>query len=220
MTSTVPLSHSICNQTFLLLPQKAIFWKERQALILADVHLGKVGHFRKAGIAIPRSMEQEDLAMLSDLIQHYKPRSVIFLGDLFHSDMNNDWDWFVMWRELYKEVEMVLVRGNHDILHDSFYSKLGFALHDSLELGPFLLLHRPLTEKELSAQSQYVLCGHIHPGVKLKGKGRQSVTLPCFHFGPKQAIIPAFGVFTGKVGVRCEEDDTVFAVLKHKVMAV
>ena len=76
----------------LLLPEKAIFWAEEQMLIIADVHLGKVGHFRKAGIAIPKRMEQDDLAMVSDLIQEYEPVSIIFLGDLFHSEMNNDWD--------------------------------------------------------------------------------------------------------------------------------
>src|SRR5690606_42158970 len=60
--------------------------------------LGKVGHFRKAGIGIPKEMEQQDLALISDLIHEYKPLKIIFLGDLFHSDMNNDWDWLVMWR--------------------------------------------------------------------------------------------------------------------------
>src|SRR6476661_1199071 len=90
------------QQNFLLLPQKAMFWKEENMLIVADVHLGKVGHFRKAGIAIPRSMEQEDLAQLTDIAEVLKPESILFLGDLFHSDMNNDWDWMVLWRDLFK----------------------------------------------------------------------------------------------------------------------
>lgn len=40
-------------------------------------------------------MEQDDLAMVSDLIQEYEPVSIVFLKDLFHSEMNNDWEgWF------------------------------------------------------------------------------------------------------------------------------
>ena len=62
------ISFNLLNQDLLLLPQKAIYWQQEKALIAADVHLGKVGHFRKAGIAVPRDMEQNDLAILSDLI--------------------------------------------------------------------------------------------------------------------------------------------------------
>lgn len=81
------------NQNLILHPKKAIFWEEERALIISDLHIGKVGHFRKAGIAIPKLMEQEELALLSDLIHEFKPSKLIFLGDLFHSDMNNDWNW-------------------------------------------------------------------------------------------------------------------------------
>ena len=212
--------HILLKQTLRLLPQKAIFWDEEQALIVADVHLGKVGHFRKAGIAIPKSMEQEDLAALSDIIHETKPKSIIFLGDLFHSDMNNDWDWFVLWRNLFKGIRMILIRGNHDIIHDDFYTKLDFELHDQLYIGPFLLVHEPLKVAKLALEQRYVLSGHIHPGVSLKGKGKQAVTLPCFYFGDKQGILPAFGRFTGKVCIMHERTDFVFGVLQNKVIAL
>ncbi|MDB5121158.1 MAG: metallophosphoesterase [Sphingobacteriales bacterium] len=200
------------------MPQKAIFWEEEQALIVADVHLGKVGHFRKAGIAIPKSMEQEDLAALSDIIHDTKPRSIIFLGDLFHSDMNNDWDWFVLWRNLFKGIRMILIRGNHDIIHDDFYIKLNFELYQELFIEPFLLVHEPLKIIKLTLENRYVLSGHIHPGVSLRGKGKQVETLPCFYFGDKQGILPAFGRFTGKVCIMHEKTDFIFGVLQNKVI--
>lgn len=214
---SVGLEYSCLGESLLLLPEKAIMWQETATLIVADVHLGKVGHFRKAGIAIPKGMEQEDLAALSDLIREYTPSRIIFLGDLFHSDMNNDWDWFVLWRDLFKDIDMILVRGNHDILHDKFYTELKFRLFDTLTEGPFLFSHEPLTNEELPAD-QYAISGHIHPGVKLRGKGRQSVTLPCFHFGKRQAILPSFGKFTGRFCIRGIEGDQIFGVLKHKVV--
>ena len=213
-----PLSFKFLDQTLLLLPEKAIYWQEEKTLIIADIHLGKVGHFRKAGIGIPKQMEQDDLALISDLIDEYKPAKIIFLGDLFHSDMNNDWDWLVMWRSLFKKIDMVLVVGNHDILNQKFYTDLNFDLYDTLNIGPFLFSHEPIKRKGLTDDDVYVVCGHIHPGVTLKGGGRQMLTLPCFHFGAKQAIIPAFGKFTGKVCVRNVRGDKVFAVLKNKVI--
>lgn len=217
MTS-IPLPFKFLDQTLLLLPEKAIFWAEEQMLIIADVHLGKVGHFRKAGIAIPKRMEQDDLAMVSDLIQEYEPLSIVFLGDLFHSEMNNDWDWLVLWRSLHKTIRLVLVRGNHDILNDSFYTDLEFDLHDTLNHGPFLFSHEPLKANALQEQDHYVVSGHIHPGVTLQGGGRQLLTLPCFHFGHRQALLPAFGKFTGKVCVKHAKSDHIFAVLKNKVI--
>lgn len=208
------------QETFILLPQKALFWENRLTLIVADVHLGKVGHFRKAGIAIPRELEQEDLALLSDLIAEHKPSRVIFLGDFFHSDMNNDWDWVVMWRDLFRDVTMVLVRGNHDIIHDRYYRALGFELVEALTEGPFLFTHEPLSAEKLKVAGKYVVSGHIHPGVKLRGKGRQSAVLPCYSFGERQALLPSFGKFTGKFCIRHEESDKVFGVLRNKVLAL
>jgi len=98
MSPAASFAFHLLDHDLLLLPQKAIYWQQEKALIVADVHLGKVGHFRKAGIAVPRDMEQNDLAVLSDLVDEYKPKTIIFLGDLFHSDKNADWDWFVLWR--------------------------------------------------------------------------------------------------------------------------
>ncbi len=208
------------QETFLLLPQKALFWTNTATLIVADVHLGKVGHFRKAGIAIPRALEQEDLALLSDLIAEHRPARIIFLGDFFHSDMNNDWDWIVMWRDLFRDVDMVLVRGNHDIIHDRYYERLGFTLAETLSEGPFLFTHEPPDPRELDSAAGYVISGHIHPGVKLRGKGRQSAVLPCYSFGDRQALLPSFGKFTGRFCIRHQEADRVFGIVRDKVLAL
>jgi DNA ligase-associated metallophosphoesterase len=220
MTMSVGTPFKLLNQDLLLLPQRAVYWQQQNALIAADVHLGKVGHFRKAGIAVPRDMEQNDLAVLSDLIHEYRPQKLLFLGDLFHSDMNADWEWFALWRQQFPKLDIGLIRGNHDIVHDDHYHQLNINLYDELLVGPFLMLHHPLPEAELQQLDSYVFCGHIHPGVNLKGKGRQSLTLPCFAFGSKQAIFPSFGKFTGRVAIRSRETDKIFAVLKDKVIAI
>jgi len=44
------------------------------------------------------------------------------------------------------------------------------------------------------------------------------LTLPCFHFGSRQAILPAFGKFTGKVRMKNAKDDRIFAVLQDKIV--
>jgi DNA ligase-associated metallophosphoesterase len=216
---SVPYDFYFLNQNLLLLPEKAIYWLQEETLIVTDIHLGKVGHFRKAGIAIPKNLEQDDLAQLSDLIHRYNPKSILFLGDLFHSDLNNDWDWLVLWRSLFSHIQMTLVLGNHDILNRKFYTDLNFNLCHFLDAGPFRFSHEPLKKSELGQVSNYIVCGHIHPGVLLQGAGRQTLSLPCFHFGKQQAILPAFGKFTGKVKMKNLKGDRVFAILKDKIVA-
>ncbi|MGY3214044.1 ligase-associated DNA damage response endonuclease PdeM [Mucilaginibacter sp. HD30] len=220
MTISAGAPYKLFDQDLLLLPQKAIYWQQQKALMVADVHLGKTGHFRKAGIAVPRDLEQNDLAVLSDLVAEFKPERIIFLGDLFHSDINADWEWFAMWRQQFPKVIIDLVRGNHDIIADKYYDQLNIALHKQMIIGPFLMLHHPLTEDDLQLVTQYAFCGHIHPGIHLTGKGRQSITLPCFAIGSRQAILPSFGKFTGRVAVRSSKTDKIFAVLKDKVVGV
>ena len=207
------------QQTLLLLPQKAIYWKDQKALIIADVHLGKTAHFRKAGIAIPAELAQKDLQVLSDLVNEHQPETLIFLGDLFHSDKNSDWHWFSLWRECYAETKMVLIKGNHDVIEEGHFNRLNIAVQEEMVIEPFRLAHHPLKKEEQLKTEAYTLCGHIHPGVYLRGKGHDAVTLACFSFGAFQAILPSFGKFTGRIAIQHQETDRVFGILNDKVIA-
>ena len=207
---------SFKEEDLVLLAAKAIWFPKHTTLLVSDTHLGKGSHFRKAGIPIPQALAQEDLACLSDLIAQFKPQQLIFLGDLFHSDMNNDWSWFSLWRELHKKVTMILVKGNHDILPLHFYETLKITVVNDLMLGAFKLMH-DLPKKD---EENYVISGHIHPGVRLLGKGYQQMIVPCFYFGEKYGIMPAFGKFTGKAVLKIKIQDKVFAVAGKKIISV
>ncbi|MDT3403296.1 ligase-associated DNA damage response endonuclease PdeM [Mucilaginibacter terrae] len=211
---------NLLGQDLLLLPERAIYWQQQKALIVADVHLGKAGHFRKAGIAVPRQVGLDDLDCLTRLIHQHKPEKIMFLGDLFHSEMNTDWHDFARWRREHFYIKMQLIIGNHDIIKERHYHELDVSTHDEIQEGPFLMQHHPQDETCLVDNEHYVFCGHIHPGVRLSGRGGQAVTLPCFAFGDKQAILPSFGKFTGKVALRHRNGDHVFGVLKEKVIPV
>ena len=78
----------INNQTFTLHQFGAIFWEEKNTLLISDVHLGKVAHFRKHGMAIPNNAIFENFTRLNIILDFFKPKTIIFLGDLFHSKIN------------------------------------------------------------------------------------------------------------------------------------
>ncbi|PJJ76677.1 putative phosphoesterase [Thermoflavifilum aggregans] len=207
-----------CGESLTLLPEKAIYWEKQAALILADLHLGKAMHFRKAGIAVPAEVNQENLRLLQKLIVRYAPQRIIMLGDLFHSQLNHQVEEWYVWRKQFPDITFHLVKGNHDVLAEAHYSRLQIQLHHQLKLGPFHMVHTP--DGDMERGSGYLLCGHIHPCVRIKGKARQSVVMPCFYFTQTHAILPAFGKFTGRHFIRFANDAKVFAVLGDEVMEV
>jgi len=207
----------ILDELFILFPQKAIFWKSQDTLLISDLHLGKINHFRKAGIPVPAKANDHNLEVLVDLIGLCHPEKIICLGDLFHSHYNAEWEVFGELVNHFSSINFQLVQGNHDIMGRYQYSRKGIEVHDSLQIGKFLLTHHPL---ETVPDGFYNIAGHLHPGVSLRGKGRQALTLPCFYFSERQAFLPAFGKFTGLAKIAPRKEDRVFIVAENKVMSV
>lgn len=160
--------------------------------------------------------EHENLERLSNLILNNPVNRVIILGDLFHSVYNNAWLLFERFLNHFKSTQFDLVMGNHDILENSNYQMDNLRMMgEQLDLGPFCLTHHP-TKSEHS----YNICGHIHPSVYLKGQARQGMKLPCFYFSENQAILPAFGSFTGSAKITATEKDDIFAIADRTIFKV
>ncbi|THD69061.1 ligase-associated DNA damage response endonuclease PdeM [Robertkochia marina] len=202
------------EHTFELHPYGAAFWKDRSMLLVADVHLGKTAHFRKNGMAVPEQAMYKAYEKLDELCAHYEPETLCFLGDLFHSYINNEWKLFQSWVRTAK-TNLVLITGNHDIIPEHKLEKLNIEIKDEWELEEFLLTHEPTDHPEL-----FNLCGHIHPGIRLKGPAKQTLKLPCFFQKEHQLILPAFGEFTGKYVMTPTKEDKVFAVTPEEVLLV
>jgi DNA ligase-associated metallophosphoesterase len=207
----------IRQQTFQLHPYKAIFWEEESALLIADVHLGKVAHFRKSGIAVPSAAGNENWDKLLSLLLDFQPKKVWFLGDLFHSEYNEVWEELSALIKQFSSTEFVLIKGNHDILSVEQYEAANLKVVDEIRLKGLLLTHHPLEEVP---DNHYNLAGHLHPGVVLRGSGRQRLRLPCFFFGTHQAILPAFGSFTGMMTMQPDQTDRIFVVSEDRVLEV
>lgn len=200
-----------------LLPQKAMYWQKNKMLLLADLHLGKINHFRKSGYPVPPKANDENTSVLIDLLNRFRPERVMFLGDLFHSHYNEEWEVFGQVKKHFSFCSFELVMGNHDIMSELQYQRHNIRVHDTLTIDGLLLTHEPATEVPAG---HYNLAGHIHPGVRLVGGGRQAVVLPCFHFASQQGILPAFGSFTGLYPIRVKKQDQVYAIVEGNVVKV
>jgi len=207
-----PFPYRLKNQQLWLSPDRCIFWEEERSLIVSDLHFGKTGHFRKAGVAVPQSVYREDLQRLMSQIQYFQPRQLLVVGDLFHSRENKELTLFKKWREDFPGLAIRLIKGNHDILHDDWYQSAGIELSpERLQIGDFLFVHD--IEDAEEAMEAYIFSGHVHPGIQVHGMGRQSLRFPCFYFGTNYAILPAFSLFTGTVSIYPEPGEQVFAIV-------
>jgi DNA ligase-associated metallophosphoesterase len=198
-----------------------VYWEEEKALIVSDLHFGKTGHFRKSGIAVPQNIFKEDLQRLFAEIQFYQPKQVIIVGDMFHSRENKEMNLFIKWRNDISGIEVVLVKGNHDVLADAWYKKAGITVKkEKLQVGKFSFIHDITNHDEEKDSDGYLFSGHIHPGVSVRSGIRQMLNFPCYYFGEKYAVLPAFSKFTGLYCIDPKMKDTVYAITDKALIKI
>ena len=184
------------GETVQLLPDRALFWPAEQTLFIADLHIGKAATYRALGQPVPGGTTAENLSRLTALITQHAPRHIIFLGDFLHAAAARTpaiLQALAGWRDRHAAVMMTLVRGNHDSRAGDPPAQLQIEVVDEPFLwGPFACCHHPQFHA-----THFVLAGHVHPVCRLSGRGRDSLRLPCFLAQAGQAILPAFGEFTG-----------------------
>jgi DNA ligase-associated metallophosphoesterase len=213
-----PVQHIINKNHFWLSAERCIYWEEEKALIVSDLHFGKTGHFRKSGIAVPQNIFKEDLQRLFTQIQNYKPEQLIVVGDMFHSSANKELDLFLKWRNDLSHLTIHLIKGNHDILKESWYTSANIIIHQKqYSVSDFCFAH-DIEDSDCADSASYFFSGHIHPGIILNGMGKQTLRFPCFYFTKKYAILPAFSRFTGLALVEPSRTDEVYALVEKSVI--
>ena len=202
---------------FQFLKEKALFIKELNLLVIADLHLGKATHFRKSGIPLPLQSADADYQKLTHLLETIQPARVFFLGDLFHSEYNHEWERFVSLLDYFPDIDFCLMKGNHDILKPVHYKNLCLRIEEEAEETGIIFSHHPM---ENVPARKLNIAGHIHPGIELNGRAREYFRLPCFWLSQNQLILPAFGKLTGLAMIQPSGKDRIFAVTNKSVVEV
>ncbi len=186
----------IAGETLWLLPERALWWPAQRVLWVADLHLGKAATFRALGQPVPSGTTLANLQRLSQLIAHYQPAQLVFLGDFLHAAQARTPTLLAAladWRAAHSSLACTLVRGNHDSRAGDPPADLAITVVDEPHpMGPFAACHHPQQQP-----GRLVLAGHVHPALNLRGAGRDRLRLPCFCLEEGQLVLPAFGEFTG-----------------------
>jgi uncharacterized protein len=209
----------LLGESCVLMPEGALYFPQRAMLLIADTHWGKTAAFRARAIPIPEGSLVDDLARLGRVLLRSGARRLVVLGDLLHARAGRSPHILALvtgWLAGHPDLEIVLVRGNHDISAGDPPLEWGIrVINEPMSESPFLLKHTPLPDPQ-----GYVIAGHLHPGLALSGRGGQRLKLPCFWFGNAIAVLPAFGSFTGVSLVQPHTGDRVYVLAEGRVIPV
>jgi DNA ligase-associated metallophosphoesterase len=205
---------------FLLDPRKALWWPDRQVLAIADMHLDKGRALAQEGNPVPPYDTKETLSRLHELIQTYRPRTVLSLGDSFHnlhvSQTLQDEETGMLKQLMGMVKEWRWITGNHDPVE---------TLPFGGDIAPFV------TENKINFMHgdgyipvKPVVIGHYHPKAKVRTKGRV-FSGPCFAWNNDRLILPSFGAYTGGLSISHPDmevilgDKAEFALIVGKTVA-
>ncbi|QLC22332.1 ligase-associated DNA damage response endonuclease PdeM [Parasphingopyxis sp. CP4] len=182
---------SFSGHDLVALPQAALFWPARKALLVADLHFEKASWFARFGQMLPPYDSEATLADLEALVAATDARELWCLGDSFHDSAGSERmspkarDTLA---SLTDRIDWTWITGNHD---EAINADHGGTVIEEAEVDGLLLRHEAdprETRPELS--------GHFHPKlrIRLRGKG---VSRRCFVATERKLILPAFGALTG-----------------------
>ena len=224
------------QEAVLLRPSGMLVLPGRGTGFVADLHLGKTAHFQRAGVAVPDGADEATLARLSGDLEAMPLRHLVVLGDLVHSGQALTpalQERLLALRERWPELALHLVWGNHDRHARQALARLLATLGwhscpaEGWRDGPVQGLHEPppaTTPVATEDAPRLTLLGHLHPGVRLQGRARQRLRLPCFAAGPwgsgTRVLLPAYGHFTGQSPGLPEDCPWVYAIAHDQLMAL
>ncbi len=206
----------ISDEELTLLPFKSVYFEKHRTLLVSDINLCRVGHFRNSPVSLPDGLAETDLVLLDRIINDIDISVIFILGDLFPKNENFDMRLFNPWRELHHNIDVNLVRENTDILSEELYNNFEIRVHRKYFLwNKFLFTHKPLDKDIKLTGCDYVFSGYINPRVNINGKGAALENLSCYFFDEKQCILPAFGAINRKSLVKPTQKQRAYVIQEN-----
>ena len=182
---------SFCGHELMALPQGALFWPARKALLVADLHLEKASWFASGGQMLPPYDSIATLADLQLIAAATAPAEIWCLGDSFHDRLGCERlpaEARDMLLALTGSTRWTWIAGNHD---PGFSDQCGGEIVEEAGVDGLILRH-----EADPAETRPELSGHFHPKLRISHRGRL-VSRRCFVATERKLILPAFGALTG-----------------------
>jgi len=182
---------SFAGETLIATPGGALFWPDKQALLVADLHLEKASWFALSGQFLPPYDSHATLTALAAEVDATGATRLYCLGDSFHDRFGCDRlpqparDLLL---SLTSRLDWTWIVGNHD---PGFADHCGGVIAGEVDADGIILRHEAVRSEVRPEMS-----GHFHPKLRLQLRGRR-VSRRCFVVSENKIIFPAFGALTG-----------------------
>ncbi|MBD3208852.1 metallophosphoesterase, partial [Candidatus Woesearchaeota archaeon] len=165
----------------------ALLFEQSKTLVMADLHLGAEASLVNTGVLLPRTQQAMTMQLIRDLTQRTRPRRIVLNGDIKHdfgTISEEEWrDVLSVLDELQKAAPVTVIKGNHDAVLQPILKKRGAAMHPSLLIDGYLIIHGDRApDKESLRAARGVVIGHEHPSVVLDD-GIRKERYKCFLIG-------------------------------------
>lgn len=186
----------------------ALFYKGH--MIISDVHIGYEEMLNKSGYMLPRHQYKDTEARLLRLLRR-KPQRIVINGDLKHEFVKiSDQEWrdtLKILDLLGENVELILVRGNHDTVLDPITDKRQISVRGSYIVDDIMFVHGDQIV-DIPEEVRTIVIGHEHPAVSISD-GVRSEIYKCFlkgkYKGKTLIVQPSFNLVTEGTDVTKEE---------------
>ena len=176
--------------------------KYKDILILGDLQLGQEEYLNRRGILVPRFQTEDTLNRIRYILDNcIDLKKIVFNGDIKHEFgriSSQEWNSITkLIEELIDKYEIIMVRGNHDVLIEHVLKKYNskIKLVDSYVVDNITISHG---DKLISKPSEVVVIGHEHPAVSFPEKPREKYK--CFLKGKWKdntlIVMPSFSMLT------------------------
>jgi DNA ligase-associated metallophosphoesterase len=213
---------SLAGERFDLHPSGALWFAAERLVVVADLHLEKASSFARTGQMLPPYDSRATLVRLADVVVALGAERLIALGDSFHDaggPARLDAADAARLAALVGRLDWTWVVGNHD---PEIPPALGGRVAGEVALGRLTLRHAPS-----AATAPGEVCGHLHPVVRVPGRGR-AVRRRCFAGDGARLVLPAFGALAGGLdladaafaGILSRARTTAYALGADRVYAI
>ncbi len=171
----------------------ALWWPERRALIVADLHLEKGSGLARRGSLLPPYDTVATLDRLAAAVARRAPERVICLGDTFHDARGPERlgePERARLERLAQGCAWIWVLGNHD---RAAAIPWGTSVPEHT-VPPLVFRH------EAVPGGRADVSGHFHPRASVRARGA-CVSARCFVGDGNRLMLPAFGSYTGGLDV-------------------
>jgi hypothetical protein len=171
-------------------------------VVFADLHIGIEDSLRRSGVLVPRQHFKELMRRMTAVLAKTKGVTRIVLnGDLKHDfALINDQEWREIKRliDAFGEREIVIVKGNHDIMLAPIARDKHITLVNEFRVGDVLIAHGDAVPKDIKG-IKTIIIGHEHPTITLREKAKAE-RYKCFlvtKYKSAQLVVqPSFGPLT------------------------